>query len=121
MQGDTHRERVKEECVCGRCTALSPSLSRGHRSSSRTRNKKKQKRGGGVGDRGAAVTVARFSNVIHLYIFECGRFFNVCLFFGCWLCFIRFFFFVFASYVLYLLILLLFFRLFLWCCWRFFV
>ncbi|RNC40942.1 hypothetical protein TcCL_NonESM09524, partial [Trypanosoma cruzi] len=29
----------------------------GHRSSSRTRNKKKQKRGGGVGDRGGAVAV----------------------------------------------------------------
>ncbi|KAF5217731.1 hypothetical protein ECC02_009364 [Trypanosoma cruzi] len=58
---DTHREGVKDECVCGRCTALSPSLSRGHhRSSSRTRNnKKKQKRGVGVGDRGAAVTVVR--------------------------------------------------------------
>ncbi|RNC38225.1 hypothetical protein TcCL_NonESM12547 [Trypanosoma cruzi] len=61
MQGDTHREWVKDECVCGRCTALSPSLSRGHhRSRSRTHNKKKkQKRGGGVGNRGAAVTVAR--------------------------------------------------------------
>ncbi|ESS55646.1 hypothetical protein TCDM_12868 [Trypanosoma cruzi Dm28c] len=58
-RGHTHREREKEECVCGRCMALSHSLSRGHhRSSSRTRNnKKKQKRGGGVGDRGAAVTV----------------------------------------------------------------
>ncbi|EKF98662.1 hypothetical protein TCSYLVIO_010437, partial [Trypanosoma cruzi] len=52
-RGHTHRE--KDECVCGRCMALSSSLSRGHR---RTRNnKKKQKRGGGVGDRGAAVTV----------------------------------------------------------------
>ncbi|ESS64446.1 hypothetical protein TCDM_07505 [Trypanosoma cruzi Dm28c] len=61
MQGDTHTQREKDECVCGRCMALSHSLSRGHhRSSSRTRNNnnKKQKRGGGVGDRGAAVTVA---------------------------------------------------------------
>ncbi|ESS55325.1 hypothetical protein TCDM_13208 [Trypanosoma cruzi Dm28c] len=47
----TEEEREKDECVCGRCMALSPSLSRGHRSSRRTRNnnKKKQKRGGGVG------------------------------------------------------------------------
>ncbi|ESS55109.1 hypothetical protein TCDM_13438 [Trypanosoma cruzi Dm28c] len=47
--------------MCGRCTALSPSLSRGHHSSrSRTHNKnKKQKRGGGVGGRGAAVTLVR--------------------------------------------------------------
>ncbi|EKF28478.1 hypothetical protein MOQ_007772 [Trypanosoma cruzi marinkellei] len=52
-RGHTHTEREKDECVCGRCTALSPSLSRSHHSS---RNKKKQKRGGGVGDRGAAVT-----------------------------------------------------------------
>ncbi|ESS60972.1 hypothetical protein TCDM_11469 [Trypanosoma cruzi Dm28c] len=60
-RGHTHRESVRRTSVCGRCTALSHSLSRGHhRSRSRTRNnKKKQKRGGGVGDRGAAVAVAR--------------------------------------------------------------
>ncbi|ESS61931.1 hypothetical protein TCDM_10438 [Trypanosoma cruzi Dm28c] len=57
-RGHTHTEREKDECVCGRCTALSPSLSRGHHRSRTRSNKKRQKRGGGVGDRGAAVTVA---------------------------------------------------------------
>ncbi|EKF29154.1 hypothetical protein MOQ_007077 [Trypanosoma cruzi marinkellei] len=41
-RGHTQREREKDECVCGRCTALSPSLSRGHhRSSSRTDENKR--------------------------------------------------------------------------------
>ncbi|ESS60674.1 hypothetical protein TCDM_11788 [Trypanosoma cruzi Dm28c] len=83
-RGHTHRE--KDECVCGRCTALSHSLSRGHhRSSSRTRNKKKkQKRGGGVGDSGAAVTVAN----VCLFIYHSGRFE--------WCFFLRFRFFIFT-------------------------
>ncbi|ESS62811.1 hypothetical protein TCDM_09467 [Trypanosoma cruzi Dm28c] len=50
--------------------ALSPSLSRGHHRS-RTRNKKKQKRGGGVGDRGAAVT----------FVLNCGCIFTISSFF----------------------------------------
>ncbi|EKF99188.1 hypothetical protein TCSYLVIO_009901, partial [Trypanosoma cruzi] len=58
-RGHTHREREKDECVCGRCTAPFPSISRDHHRSSSRNEKKKQKRGGGVGDRGAAVTVAR--------------------------------------------------------------
>ncbi|ESS60419.1 hypothetical protein TCDM_12057 [Trypanosoma cruzi Dm28c] len=72
-RGHTHREREKDECVCGRCTALSPSLSRGHhRSSSRTRNnRKKQKRGGGVGDRSAAVTVGRWCCVCYIVDVVC--------------------------------------------------
>ncbi|EKG06659.1 hypothetical protein TCSYLVIO_002230, partial [Trypanosoma cruzi] len=64
-RGHTHREREKDECVCGRCTALSHSLSRGYHRSSSTRNNKKQKRGGGVGDRGAAVIVARRRRTIY--------------------------------------------------------
>ncbi|ESS55432.1 hypothetical protein TCDM_13100 [Trypanosoma cruzi Dm28c] len=43
VKQNTHTEGEKEECVCGRCTALSHSLSRGHHRSS-SHNNKKQKR-----------------------------------------------------------------------------